>query len=166
MSASVRPVRASNASAAARVTYRWDDVTGILAARIERPPHVPSETNQFALAGRDGAWITLELAGDRLAGIDVVIWPTVRHVPGLVAPTVTPGTLSWRRLAMAPQVRALSAALVADASFPNGLVRLRIAGRQATRVVREADEVLIELDAAGAFAGIWLLNVPPCPEGV
>lgn len=165
MSASVRPVRASSSASAARVSYRWDDVTGILAARIDRPRLAPASATQFALAGRDGAWITLELDGDRLAGLDVVIWPTVRHVPGLVAPTVTPGALSWRRLAMSPQVRALSAALIADASFERGVVRLRIAGRQAARVVREADDVLIELDAAGAFAGIWLLNVPPCPEG-
>ncbi|MDX2183569.1 MAG: hypothetical protein SFW08_06265, partial [Gemmatimonadaceae bacterium] len=69
------------------------------------------------------------------------------------------------RLARSPQVRALSAALVADAAFERGVVRLRIAGRQAARAVREAEDVLIELDAAGAFAGLWLLNVPPCPEG-
>lgn len=147
------------------VAYRWDAATGILTARLEHRVPAAAPAAQFALAGKDGAWITLELAGDRLIGLDVVVWPTVRPLPGLVPPVLEPVALSWRRLAAAGPVRALAAPLVADAALDRGLIRLRVAGRRVARSVREARDVCIDLDQTGSFAGIWLLNVPPCPEG-
>jgi hypothetical protein len=147
------------------VDFRWDRATGILAARIAHPVPASAPSAQFALAGRDGAWVTLELAGDRLTGVDVVVWPAVRVVPTLVAPVVEPVTLSWRRLAAAGAVRALATPLAAEVAPDRGLVRLRVAGRRVTRTVREARDVCIDLDHTGSFAGVWLLNVPPCPEG-
>lgn len=164
MSVAVAPVRSAPFADVA-VEYRWDAATGILSVRLAH--HVPlgAPVAQFAMAGRDGAWVTLELAGDRLTGLDIVVWPTVREVPGLVPPTVEPVGLTWRRLASASQVRALSAPLVADAATVRGLIRLRVAGRRVARTVREARSVCIDLDQSGSFAGIWLLDVPPCPEG-
>jgi hypothetical protein len=165
MSVAVRPVATTAPFADIAVSYRWDPPTGILSTRLaHRVPHGAPQS-QFALAGRDGAWITLELSGDRLTGVDVVIWPQLREVPQLVPPMTEPLGLSWRRLAAAPQVRALSAPLAADVAFERGLVRLRVVGRRVARTVREARDVCIDLDAAGTFAGVWLCNVPPCPEG-
>jgi hypothetical protein len=165
MSVALRPDTTRAPFADVPVAYHWDAATGILAARIAHRVRAADRESQFALAGRDGAWITLGIAGDRLLGVDIVIWPQVREVPMLVPPVVEPVGLSWRRLASAPQVRALSAPLVADVSLDRGLVRLRVAGRRVARTVREAQDVCIDLDAAGTFAGVWLLNVPPCPEG-
>lgn len=164
MSVAVAPVR-SAPFADVPVSYRWDVATGILSVRLAHLVPAGAPTAQFALAGRDGAWITLELAGDRLVGLDVVIWPTVREVPTLVPPTVEPIALSWRRLASASQVRALAAPLVVDAASQRGLMRLRVAGRRVARTVREGRDVCIDLDQGGSFAGVWLLDVPPCPEG-
>lgn len=161
VAASVRPAPFEGVP----VSYQWDAATGILSCRVGHLVPAGSPSAQFAMAGRDGAWVTLELAGDRLVGLDVVVWPTVRSVPGLVPPVLEPTALSWRRLASAPGVRALSAPLVADVATERGLVRLRVAGRRVVRTVREARDLCIDLDATGSFAGIWLLNVPPCPEG-
>jgi hypothetical protein len=164
MSVAVAPIRPAP-FAEVPVAYRWDAGTGILSVRLAHAVPVGAPSAQFALAGRDGAWITLELAGDRLVGLDIVVWPTVREVPTLVPPTVEPIALSWRRLATASQVRALAAPLVADAATARGLIRLRVAGRRVARTVREARTVCIDLDQGGSFAGVWLLDVPPCPEG-
>lgn len=162
MSASPRPVADATAPDVP-VTYRWDAVTGILSVRLAHPDRGPE--GQFAMAGRDGSWVTLEVSGDRLVGVDIVVWPETRELPGLVAPVTEPRRLSWRRLAAAPGVRALTAPLVAESCAARGIVRIRVGGRRVVRTVREAPDVCIDLDAGGSFAGIWFLNVPPCPEG-
>jgi hypothetical protein len=42
---------------------------------------------------------------------------------------------------------------------------LRIGGRQPAHVVRIADRCLVEVDQRSRLAGLWLLDVPPFPEG-
>jgi hypothetical protein len=148
----------------APVAYRWDADTGILAVRVQRPfPEGPA--SQIVLAGRDGAWIVLELHGGALSAVDVVVWPAIREVPRLVPPVTEPVPVTWPAASGVSAVRALSVPLVADVGDEGRVVRLRMAGRPVARTVRVANGLCVDLDRAGQFAGLWLLDVPPCPEG-
>lgn len=161
MASSARPARPA-ADASPAVAYRWDAATGILSARLGPPT---DDTMTLALAGRDGSWVSLDVAGDRLAGIEIVVWPEVR-VTTLAVPDVPPGRrCGWRALAARGPVRVLAAPLAAAHDPAQGVVRLRVAGRPVARTVREGRTVLVDLDPAGALAGLWLCEVPPIPDG-
>jgi hypothetical protein len=42
-------------------------------------------------------------------------------------------------------------------------VRLGVGPPRPARPVRVARDILLDVDDAGALAGVWLLNVPPLP---
>lgn len=161
MASPARPARRT-ADPGPVVAYRWDAATGILSARIG--PVAP-DVASISLAGRDGSWVTLDIADDRLAGIEIVVWPDVRVMSLAIPAPSFARRCGWRALAARGPVRVLGAPLAAAHDPARGVVRLRVAGRPVARTVREAPAVLVDLDPAGALAGLWLCDVPPLPEG-
>lgn len=148
------------------VEYRWDADTEILCATI-RPAGVSEGlSGSLDIEGADGAWLTLELTDGRLRSVEVAVWPEVRTVASLVAPSErvaaairVPSRASQPGLAAVEVDTAIQA--VADAAEKT--IHFRIGKPRAVRVLQVARDLLVEVDARDRVAGLWLLNVPPCP---
>jgi hypothetical protein len=57
----------------------------------------------------------------------------------------------------------VTTSLVAKADRERRTIHFRVGSARPARAISIADAILIELDAASAIAGVWLLNVPPFP---
>lgn len=153
-------------SALPPVEYRWDADTDILVAML-RPSGVSEGlTGSMEIEGADGAWLTLELVDGRLAAIEVAVWPDVATAETLPLPEgITPGQLR------VPQHRdggGLAAVEVdtkvrAVADAPEQTIHFRIGPTRASRAVRVARDLLVEIDGKSRISGLWFLNVPPFP---
>jgi hypothetical protein len=141
------------------VDYRWDAATSILSARIGAGQGGGS---MVAVEGRDGSWLTLDVAGGALAGIEVAVWPRVRHL-GQVAP---PPDIRDAAISVGGDADGFghaSTPITVDADPGERTFHFRLAPATPTRTLRIARDVLIDVDHRSRLAGLWLLNVPPCP---
>ena len=146
-----------------RVRYRWDADTEILLASIVDRRGGGAVATSVELEGRDGSWVTLELRGGRLCGVEVAVWPRVRLLGAIPRPEAAPGHVAC------PAVGALAGVsdaevetvLAVDAERGGRAVRLRVGPSRATRAVQVARDMLVDVDDAGMLAGVWLLGVPP-----
>lgn len=148
------------------VEYRWDADTEILCALL-RPAGVSEGLNgQLDIEGAGGAWLTLELVDGRLAAVEVAVWPDVTSVPTLPLPEVA-GTARLRipTRSSQPGLAALEVdtAIRAVADAPERTIHFRIGPTRATRALRVARDLLVEVDSRSRIAGLWFLNVPPFP---
>lgn len=165
----VEPWADADAARPASVAYRWDADTHILAAAVRRDGDEGGEPGSVELEGSDGSWIVLDLQAGRIRGVEVAVWPDVKTRPGLAPPAdLMDGdvTLTLERRRNAPQGVAtleVDTALSAETDTAETTVHFRLAP-DATRTVRVATDVLLDLDARGGIAGLWLLNVPPVPD--
>lgn len=147
------------------VDYRWDADTDILCAML-RPSGVgEGVSGSLDIEGADGAWLTLELTDGRLAAIEVAVWPDVKSVATL-SPPAPEGAARVR--VPSDGLDALAAvevdtAIRAVADAPEQTIHFRIGPTRATRAVRVARDLLLEVDAKHRIAGLWFLNVPPFP---
>ena len=148
------------------VEYRWDVDTEILCAFLRTNGVSEGLTGALDIEGADGAWITLELTDGRLAAIEVAVWPDVKSVKTLPVPEVA-GTARLRVPASHGHVELeaveVDTAIRAVADAPERTIHFRIGPTRASRAVRVARDLLIEIDSRSRIAGLWFLNVPPFP---
>lgn len=155
------------ARAGVTVEYRWDPDTDILSARCEAAANGDGASGSVELAGGDGSWLILDLAGGAISGVEVAVWPDVQTRPALSPPRqASEGALRLRDPRADEPLASIEVhtSLAAEADGDGRTVHFRIGEAPVQRAVQVARDFLIELDAADALAGVWLLNVPPFPS--
>lgn len=150
----------------AAVEYRWDADTAILTAHVAEHGNGSGMSGSVELAGNDGSWLTLDVNGGRVRGVEVAVWPDVRKHSALSPPA----EIEAARILVPPRsgdtgvaVLQMDTALVAEANPEESTIHFRFGARRAVRTVRIARDVLLDLDEHDVLSGIWLLNVPPFP---
>ncbi|MDE3053959.1 MAG: hypothetical protein KGJ70_08745, partial [Gemmatimonadota bacterium] len=100
-------------------------------------------------------------------GLEVVVWPQVRRNGALAAPTEVRDAV-----ALLPPGREVGAVTSVEVETPMTAesdpqernFHFRIGLHAECSAVRVAHDLLLEVDAGGHVAGLWLLNVPPFPQ--
>jgi hypothetical protein len=159
LAAEIRGVR----EALPALPFCWDTETEILSGRA--PPPEPSDgfTGSVELESPEGAVILLETVGGVLCGVEVVVWPDLVRRPGLVAPyDAQPARVALTGLGTTASVLEMETPITADVTLQESLIHLRLG--PAARTVKAAENLLVDVDAQGRVAGLWLLRVPPLPE--
>lgn len=165
----------------ATTRYRWDADTGILVARLATAVGRASLADEGAgrgragaveLEGPDGSWVTLDLRGGRICGLQIAVWPRIRRRLDLALPAdATAGEVAIAGGAGAAAEGSggtgidleVDTDLTVDADPAGGLYHLRIGAPRAVRVVRVGRDMLVDVDGAGELAGVWIAAVPPRP---
>ena len=148
------------------VDYRWDPDTDILSAHLRPPATGDGLSGAVELEGRDGSWLILDIERGRINGVEVAVWPDVHKRPALAPPaTVEDGcaVVPVRRAAGNVASLEVNTHLVAESDNTERVIHFRLGGAREARTVRLGRDMLLELDARGCIAGLWLLNVPPFP---
>ncbi|MBX3174660.1 MAG: hypothetical protein KF709_09625 [Gemmatimonadaceae bacterium] len=148
------------------VDYRWDADTDILVATLRATAVSEGLNGSIDIEGGDGAWLTLELSGGRLSAVEVAVWPDVKTVPTLPLPEgIAAGRMHvpQRRSDAGLAAVEVEARIRAVADAPEQTIHFRVGPTRATRTVRVARDLLLELDGKSHIAGLWFLNVPPFP---
>lgn len=145
--------------------FRWDTETEILSGRQDVTAASDGFTGSWELESPTGAVVVLETEGGVLCGIEVVVWPDVERA-ALVVPHEAPAS----RVVLEPPsaetagILEIETPITGAADAAETLVHLRF-GPSRARSVRIAGNVVVDLDAEGRLAGIWLQDLPPFPQG-
>lgn len=147
------------------VEYRWDSDTDILTARLEASHEGSGPSGSVGLEGADGSWLILDVARGRMSGVEVAVWPDVHKSPSLAPPEAVEDAHVLLALRGEPSRSTLEidTPMRAEADDDERVIYFRIGARRGIRTVRPGRDLLLDLDAAGRIAGLWLLNVPPFP---
>lgn len=147
--------------------WRWDAETDILSGAMAGVAKLAGLTGTVELTDDEGSIAVVDVAGGVLRGLDIVVWPEVTEVEGLVAPLpardaqiVLPPRSSQPGIASLEVDTTLSVAANPD----HDVLHLRIGTKRQVEVVRVADRLLVEVDPRKRLAGFWLLNVPQLDE--
>jgi hypothetical protein len=152
------------AGAAPAVRYRWDAETEILTASIDDRRGGAWPATAVTLAAPSGAWVTLDLRGGRFCGLEVAVWPPLELRPLLAPPRAGAGGHARCPAASAGAAEVqVDVELRAERDGGGRTVRLLVGPPRPARPVRVARDIMLDVDDAGALAGVWLLNVPPLP---
>ena len=155
------------AASAASVQYRWDTDTDVLTARLDGAEPGVGMSGSVELEGSDGSWLILEVAGGRISGVEVAVWPDVRKRPTLAPPsTVEDARIVIPARASQPGIASLEVdtALMAESDADARVIHFRVGARRDVRTVRVGRDLLLDVDPQSRIAGVWLLNVPPFPS--
>jgi len=151
-------------SAAPTVEYRWDPDTEILSAQLLPRSEGKGMSGSVELEGSDGSWLILDVAGGRINGIEVAVWPEVQ-IRNALKPT---GTLEDGHIVVPsrksqPDLASLEVEtpLIAESDETERIFHFTLGRPKKARTIRCANDVLVELDASSHLVGLWLLNVPP-----
>jgi hypothetical protein len=151
----------------AEVEYTWDADTDILSAQLSPAASGEGMSGSVGLEGSDGSWLILDVAAGRINGVEIAVWPDVRRLPALAPPAqvedahvVVPARRSQPNIASMEMDTHMSAE--ADPAQRN--FHFRLGKPRLTRTIRLARDLLIDVDDKSQISGLWLLNVPPCPE--
>jgi hypothetical protein len=149
------------------IHWQWDDETDILSGAMAGAKKSGGLTGTVELTDDEGSVAVIDVAGGRIQGLDIVVWPEVTEIPDLAAPdaqrdgvVILPPRPSQPGIAAVEVDTTLSVA----ANPRHDTLHLRIGTKRQVEAVRVADRLLIEVDAKGRLAGFWLLNVPFGPE--
>jgi hypothetical protein len=148
------------------VDYRWDADTDILTANVRAKAVGEGLSASIDLMGTDGAWLNLDVAGGRLHGVEIAVWPDVRKVPALDPPQPIENALvsvAMRSRGDAMNSMSVDTRLAAEADNAERTIHFRVGSSRQVRTVRFARDLLLDIDHQGRLAGLWLLNVPPFP---
>ena len=147
--------------------WRWDAETDILSGAMTGVAKLTGLTGTVELTDDEGSIAVVDVAGGVLRGLDIVVWPEVTEIEGLVAPlpardaqVVLPPRSSQPGIASLEVDTTLSVA----ANLDHDVLHLRIGTKRQVEVVRIADRLLVEVDPKNRLAGFWLLNVPQLDE--
>ena len=149
----------------ARVKYTWDPDTDILSAQLTPRATGAGMSGSVGLEGADGSWVILDVADGRINGVEIAVWPDVRKLAAFKPPT----NVEDARLVLPQRSKAEVSSLemvthvVAEADTAQRNFHFRLGKPRESKTVRIASDVLFDLDARSHLAGLWLLNVPPCP---
>lgn len=149
------------------IRWNWDDETDILSGSMAGARKAGGLTGTIELTDDEGSIAVVDVAGGRIQGLDIVVWPEVTEVPGLEAPDAgRDGVVILPPRPSQPGVAAVEVdtTLSVAANPRHDTLHLRIGTKRQVEVVRTADRLLIEIDGKGRLAGFWLLNVPFGPE--
>jgi hypothetical protein len=149
-----------------QVEYRWDKETEILSAKLRSGSVSEGAAGLIEIVGRDGSWVNIDLCAGRVQGVEVAVWPDVRDVKALVPPSrIADEPLHLPMVKGADDMGAveIETPLLAEADGDKRTIHFALGSAQAARTVRVANQLLVDLDARGRLAGLWLLNVPPQP---
>lgn len=161
------PVRVEpSTKVAPDVVYRWDTDTDILTAHLRRPDDTGGMSGSVDLEGSDGSWLILDVAGGRISGVEVAVWPTVRKRSELTPPHDVQDASVLVTADSAPRVDALEVetSMTADSDREERTIHFRLGQIRSARTVRIGQDVLLDIDERNRLAGVWLLAVPPFPE--
>jgi hypothetical protein len=150
------------------VEYRWDADTDILTASLRNGAAGEGMSGSVELTGDDGSWVVLDVKGGAIRGIEVAVWPDVRKLPTLTLPSAVENarlTVPARNADRGVSLVQVDTTLIADADHAERNIHFRLGASRPSRTVRIASDVLIDLDDRSRILGVWLLNVPPFPEG-
>jgi hypothetical protein len=151
-------------SAAPTVEYRWDPDTEILSAQLTPRSEGKGLSGSVELEGADGSWLILDVAGGRINGIEVAVWPEV-HIRNALKPAGTPesGNVVVPSRKSQPDLAALEVEtpLIAESDETERIFHFTLGRPKKVRTIRCANDVLVEVDASNHLVGLWLLNVPP-----
>lgn len=148
------------------VDYRWDPDTDILSCQLR--PRVVGEgaSGAVELEGKDGSWLILDIASGRINGVEVAVWPDVRKRAALAPPPTVEDArvvVPVRRSENGVASLEINTQMVAEADNLERVIHFRLGSARETRTLRLGRDLLIDVDAQGRMAGLWLLNVPPFP---
>ena len=149
------------------IEYRWDVDTEILTGTIPVEGAGAGLTGSVEIEGSDGAWLTLDVRGGELAGVEVSVWPDVAIAPALHPPRVlNPARITIPSRPSQPGLAAVEVEtrLTARADSAERTVHFMLGKPRVATTVRAATDLLIELDDGRQVVGLWLLNVPPFPS--
>lgn len=149
-----------------RATYTWDADTDILSAQVEPRMGGSGMTGSVGLEGGDGSWVIMDVAGGQIVGVEVAVWPEVREVERLAVPAAEPRSVVLPSRRSQPSLASLEmdTAMVADSTPARDIFHFRLGPGRLAQTVRVAHELLLDVGPEGHIAGVWLLNVPPCPS--
>ncbi len=150
-------------TAIAVVPFRWDLETEILTGSVGGLVAAATSHCTIELEDSLGAVVSLDVADGYLCGVEVVVWPKSDIIPNLRAPDATreaglflPVTVD-AELPILEVETTLSCELAPDES----VIHLIIGQADPSQSVAIGKNLLIDIDATGMLAGVWLLNVPP-----
>ncbi|HET7459413.1 MAG TPA: hypothetical protein VFJ74_17305, partial [Gemmatimonadaceae bacterium] len=184
--ATVRPPASAGAVAAAAASSPPRAVAeGVGAGAVATA--VRGMSGSVEIEGRDGSWLVVDVAAGAVRSVEVAVWPDVRHRSSLRAPAdveqarvILPG----RRAAAAPvsagagyaspagggstgdgvDALEVNTAIVAESDEAERTIHFILGASRPSRHVRVARDLLFDVDERSRLAGLWLLNVPPCPS--
>ena len=110
----------------------------------------------------------VDVAGGRVQGLDIVVWPEVSEIPNLQPPEASrDGVVMLPPRPSQPGIAAVEVdtTLSVSANPRHDTLHLRIGTKRQVEAIRVADRLLIEVDGKGRLAGFWLLQVPFGPDG-
>ena len=155
------------------VRYRWDADTDILCATLGKRAGegrgAPAVSERVAesveVEGKDGSWLVLDVAAGGIAGVEVAVWPDLRRRPALAAPTAC----EFGRAILPARVgrgdaNEVTTSVAAESAEGERTIHFTLGARRPTRAVRIARDIVLDVDGQDRLAGLWLLNVPPCPD--
>ena len=151
----------------AEVQYTWDADTDILSARVLPAAKGDGMSGSVGVEGSDGSWLILDVAAGRINGVEVAVWPDVRRLRALSLPALVEDlrvVVPSRR--SQPEIASLETKthLIAEADPAQRNIHFRLGKPRATRTIRLARDLLLDVDEKSHISGVWLLNVPPCPS--
>jgi len=148
------------------VEYRWDTDTDILTANLRVRAASEGASGSVEIEGADGSWLILDLNAGSVHGVEVAVWPEVRKRASLTPPgEVTDGRIMVGGTDNGIAAIEMNTALAAEADDAEKTIHFRLGPSRQTKTVRIARDILIDVDAKDRIAGVWLLGVPPFPEG-
>ena len=160
------PVRVEPwAGAPAPVDYRWDEDTDILTAKVG--DGASGRSLSVDVEGSDGSWLILDVAEERIRGVEVAVWPTVQKRTDLKPPDEIESVRVKVGRDPGPQtVNAVEVDIpvAAESDHSERTIHFRLGHGRQVRTVRIARDMLLDIDSRDRLAGVWLLDVPPFPE--
>lgn len=159
----------ADGEAPVEVAYKWDADTEILSAQLG--PAAPGEgmSGSVGLQGADGSWVILDVTSGCIRGVEIAVWPEVRKVASLTPPaTVEDLHVSIPARRSQPNIASVETVtrLVAETDPAGRMYHFRLGKPKATRTIRLARDVLLDVDDRSQITGVWLLNVPRSPAPV
>ena len=151
------------------VEYKWDADTDILSAQLKTRTTGVGLSGSVEVEGKDGSWIILDVAGGRINGVEVAVWPDVRKLPTLTPPVQVEDALvvvPARRSQPGVASLEVDTPLIAEADSSERIIHFKLGKTREARTVRLGRDLLLDVDRQSQIAGFWLLNVPPYPDGM
>ena len=149
-----------------KVSYRWDADTEILSANLKPAADGTGLSGSVGIEGVDGSWLILDVNGGRINAVEVAVWPEIQERTTLAVPTRVEEAAILIPAKSPKELRTLEVAthVSAEADQHGKTFHFRIGQPAETRSVRLASDILLDIDGDNRVAGLWLLNVPPCPS--
>lgn len=147
----------------APVDYRWDEDTDILTAQVG--DSAGGRSVSVDVEGRDGSWLILDVSDERIRGVEVAVWPTVKKRADLKPPAEIEIAHVKVGRDEGPTASAVEVdtPVAAESDPAERTIHFRLGTGRQVRTVRIARDMLLDIDNRDRLAGVWLLDVPPFP---